>query len=184
VLSADEIARNAAVDQDRFAAPPVVSIGGKECTNIAVISTTQLKCTVPPGIQGENVSVAVTNSGGVTKTIPYAYTYVSDTSFYVTDINPDVGPTFGGTPMILTGSLLNTIASVTINGTPCDTYPIPRPDPIPEDSPTSYTCAIPILDTDGHKNVVVTLQSGTSYTFANAFKYVRASRDPLKANIQ
>jgi hypothetical protein len=181
-LTPSEIAQNAAVDQLRFQSVPAVKIGNSACTNVIVISTTQLKCTAPSGTNGTTVDVTVTDSGGVTKTITNAYTYSS--TFYIDTITPNVGPTFGGTPLTLTGNGFGTnasnIVSVTVGEVNC---PL-RSNPSVANSNTSYTCSIPEMQEDGFKNVVVTVQGGTSYTFANAFRYVEATRDPLKANVQ
>jgi hypothetical protein len=177
-LSESEVLQNTTADSIRFQSVPTVTIGGKACTNVAVISDTQLKCNAPSGTAGSNVAVTVKDSGGTQKTIPGGYNYVSTTSFYVTDITPSVGPTFGGTPLTLTGSSLNTITGVTVGGQDCTE----REEAT--NTATSYTCTIPAMDTDGHKNVVVTVTGGTSYTFANAFKYVLATRDPMKGNVQ
>ncbi|MDR1683644.1 MAG: IPT/TIG domain-containing protein, partial [Candidatus Symbiothrix sp.] len=54
VLTAEEIAKNAALDQIRFLAPPIVKIGDNQCTNVTVLSPRALTCKVPP-IGGEPV---------------------------------------------------------------------------------------------------------------------------------
>jgi hypothetical protein len=184
-LTSNEIANNTYVDYRRFIETPTVKIGTGICTNVVLTSSTQLQCTAPSGTAGENVAVSVTH-GGITKTINSAYTYVANSSFYVTDINPTIGPTFGGTPMTFTGNNFgdnaSNIVSVTIGGQPC----VKRDGYFIAHSNTKYTCSVPILSTGGHKNVVATVQQGsitTSYTFINAYEYVVASIDPVKFNV-
>jgi hypothetical protein len=116
-------------------------------------------------------------------------TLVAKYDFDVLDINPNIGPTFGETPMTLYsngfGTNAGNIASVRIGGVLCNTYKTPRPTPIPEDSDTTYTCAIPSRTDDGGKfDVVITRNDGKTYTVTEGFEYVKATRDPLRANIQ
>jgi hypothetical protein len=178
VLSESEVLINANLDEKRFKNLPTVKIGDNLCTDVSVKSTTQLECTVPAG-HGMRLPVTVSYDG-TDRTVPgTGYTYVSEEAFYVSDINPNTGPTFGETPMTLTGGNFLTdssrIISVTVGGMPCGSYP----NPLVPNSNTSYTCSIPIMDEDGTKDVIVNV----AYTLKDAFEYVEATRDPLKANI-
>jgi hypothetical protein len=62
-----------------FVAGATVTIGGKTCTNVVVVSATSITCVVPAGVAGV-VDVVVLNGDNQTKTLARAYTYVSASS--------------------------------------------------------------------------------------------------------
>jgi hypothetical protein len=62
-----------------FVAGATVTIGGKACTNVVVVSATSITCVVPAGVAGV-VDVVVLNGDNQTKTLVSAYTYISDSS--------------------------------------------------------------------------------------------------------
>jgi hypothetical protein len=76
VLTLAEIQHNAALDQKRYLAPPVVTIGDNPCTNVTVLSPRCLTCQVPEGTQG-TVNVKVFQSDGTTEILTYedVFTY-------------------------------------------------------------------------------------------------------------
>jgi len=65
VLTSAELAQNAAVDQKRYLATPEFEIGGQTCTDVRVLSATQISVTVP----------ASTLSGDKSGTVPIRMRY-------------------------------------------------------------------------------------------------------------
>jgi uncharacterized repeat protein (TIGR02543 family) len=59
-----------------FVAGATVTIGGKACTNVVVVSATSITCVVPAGVAGV-VDVVVLNGDNQTQTLAGAYTYVA-----------------------------------------------------------------------------------------------------------
>jgi len=54
--------------------PPVVTIDGNFCTNVVLVSSTQLTCTTPPGTVGAK-DVVILNGNGFTGMLPGGFTY-------------------------------------------------------------------------------------------------------------
>jgi hypothetical protein len=180
-LTADEIEQNYLIDKIRFQNPvPTVKIAGNECANVVVLTSAKIQCTAPPNVDIGKKDVTV-KTGNTTKTITNGYEYASPNSFFLIDVTPNVGPTFGGTPMTLTANKANAITSVTVGGEVCVT---PREGYI--NDVTTYTCSIPVLTSGGDKNIVITSNvEGVilAQTYINAFTYVEATRDPVRFNV-
>jgi hypothetical protein len=158
---------------------PVVTLGGSECTNPIVTSATKIECTTSShelGVVGLTVKFDT-----IERSVSNYYEYVANDSLYILEIAQKIGPTFGGTPLILTGNKLDTIQSVTVGNEACTAFNIV--EPIPQNSASSYTCAIPEKDVAGYYNIQITTSERT-YSLINGFEYVKATRDPLRANIQ
>jgi hypothetical protein len=87
---------------------PIVTIGGKECTNVALAANGRsLTCIVPPtttGVGPKDVTVLVPIRGE-SVTIAAGYTYTA--SMTVTNVAPNVGGTEGGTTLTVTGTGFN-----------------------------------------------------------------------------
>ncbi|MDR1034069.1 MAG: IPT/TIG domain-containing protein [Bifidobacteriaceae bacterium] len=181
ILTEDEIIRNSYLDQLRFLAPPVVKIGTQTCTNVVVLSTTKLQCTVPQvqSASTENITVYDSTDTGFTnpKTLTQAYTYVDGNSMSITAIDPKVGPSFGGSKIRLTGKNLS-ISKVTIAGKDCT-------DPVLAEK-TTYTCTVPEADITQDKfvDVVVIPNSGNNYVFAQGFQYIFARKRAVEFNVE
>ncbi|MDR1034223.1 MAG: IPT/TIG domain-containing protein [Bifidobacteriaceae bacterium] len=181
VLSPLEIQQNAYLDQLRFLSPPVVKIGTQSCTNVVVLSTTKLQCTVPKVQSASTENITVYDSTDTElanpKTLTDAYTYVNEQSMSITTIDPKVGPSFGGSKIRLTGKNLD-ILKVTIAGKECT-------DPVLAEK-TTYTCTVPSIDItqDTFVDVVVTPNSGNNYVFAQGFQYIFARRGPVEFNVE
>jgi hypothetical protein len=80
VLTATEIQHNAALDQMRYLAPPVVTIGDIPCTNVTVLSPRCLTCQVPSTTTTGTVKVNVFQSNGTTPILEpdsYEFTYTA-----------------------------------------------------------------------------------------------------------
>jgi uncharacterized repeat protein (TIGR02543 family) len=94
-----------------------VSIGGAACTQVTVVSSSELNCKAPARGTAGSVAVTVTTSGG-TSTGNINYTYDDVPS--VTGITPDQGAQAGGTTVTVTGSgFVPGSTTVTIGGVPC-----------------------------------------------------------------
>jgi hypothetical protein len=63
VLDRDEIQHNAALDQKRYLATPIVMIGTQQCLNVAVHSSRLITCQAPAGTAG-TVDVTITKTDG------------------------------------------------------------------------------------------------------------------------
>ncbi|MDR2086986.1 MAG: hypothetical protein LBP72_07390 [Dysgonamonadaceae bacterium] len=60
VLTSEEIENNAKLDQKRYLTPPSVTIDGKDCTDVVVLSPHFLMCKVPEGSSKEKKEIRVT----------------------------------------------------------------------------------------------------------------------------
>jgi hypothetical protein len=182
VLTAQEIQQNAYLDQLRFLSPPVVKIGTQSCTNVVVLSTSKLQCTVPKVASPSTENITVYDSTDTSlanpKTLTDAYTYVNEQSMSIATIDPKVGPSFGGSKIRLTGKNLD-IKKVTIAGKECT-------DPVLENKNTTYTCTVPSIDIsqDTFVDVVVTPNSGNNYVFAQGFQYIFARKGAVEFNVE
>jgi hypothetical protein len=182
VLSPLEIQQNAYLDQLRFLSPPVVKIGDNICTNVVVLSTTKLQCTVPQVASATTKDITVYDSTDTSftnpKTLTNAYTYVDESSMSITTIDPKAGPSFGGSKIRLTGKNLN-VSKVTIAGRECT-------NGVQNDQNTTYICTVPEIDIteDTFVDVIVTPNIGNNYVFAQAFQYIKAKRSPVEFNVE
>lgn len=79
-----------------------------------VINDGQLTVTVPPGTGPGPVSVSVTTGGGTNNGL--TYTYVDAPT--IDSLNPNSGPSSGGTVVTVTGTNLGTTQSVTFGAVP------------------------------------------------------------------
>jgi hypothetical protein len=160
VLNPGEIATNAALDQKRYLAPPTVTVGGTPCTDVVVLSSHFLMCTVPPGTAGTKNNVVVV-SNGKTYTYNNAYGYVGSSDFYVDKIEPIIGK--ANDVLTLTGNRLDDIDDLKVGG-------ISRSPSTPPTS-GSYQCTLPSGPT-GEVDITITLKNnGGTYRFAKVFEY-------------
>jgi hypothetical protein len=156
VLTAEEIKHNAELDQVRYLSPPEVTIGGKKCTEVVVLSPNHLMCKVPSG--DATCPADVTVNG---KSYGNVYEYVNPASaFYVSGISPIIGS--GGTILTLTGNKLDKIARVEANGKVCQVSGTPNS--------TTYKCTLPD-NPKGETDITITLSDNTVYRFAKVFEY-------------
>jgi hypothetical protein len=181
-LTEEEIMKNSDADQLRFLAPPVVKVGDNTCTNVVVLSTTKLQCTVPQVASASTQDITVYDSTDTNfqnpKTLQQAYTYVNESAMSITTIDPKAGPSFGGSKIRLTGKNLN-VSKVTIAGRDCT-------NGVQNDQNTTYTCEVPSIDIteDAFVDVIVTPTQGNNYVFAQAFQYVKAKKNPVEFNVE
>jgi formylglycine-generating enzyme required for sulfatase activity len=140
-----------------LAATSVVKIGGVPCTDVTVLSPTQVRATTPPGSAGD-FALSVTTPGG-TSLAPTPFTYVLQA---VTSITPASGPFSGGTPITISGQYLAGTTSVTIGGVPATN--------VVAVNATTVTAVTP-AGSVGAATVVVSGSKGT-VTVPGAFTYL------------
>jgi hypothetical protein len=158
VLTGEEIAQNAALDQIRFLTPPTVTIGDKNCEEVVVLSPHFLMCKVPPGTSTGTQEVKL-NGAYYTE-----YKYVDPvSSFYVSGISPIIG--VAGATLTLTGNKLNEISEVRMGGVLCNVSGTP--------TSTTYECIIPVRSLGTNEvDITITLKdNNTIYRFAKVFEY-------------
>jgi hypothetical protein len=169
ILTPAEIAQNAALDQLRYLTTPEVTIGGKPCTDVAVVSSTELRCTAPAapnGILGAyDVKVEYDN---LSQTLAVAagkgYTYVSNSSdFYVFSQSLNHGE--AGQNIVFTGNHLGntSVTDVKIGDNSCTSI---------TQSITKLTCTVP-AQTDYSNNAqdIVFVTTGDDLTLEQAWTY-------------
>jgi hypothetical protein len=155
VLKSDEIEHNAALDQIRYLKPPSVTIGGKPCTEVVVLSPHFLMCRVPKGTTKGDNQVKL-NGMDYTN-----YKYVDpDDDFYISSISPITGPV-AGTVLTLKGNRLDEIDSIEVDGIPCQ--------PPTTKISGEYKCTLP-AHAPSEVDIVITT-GGETYRFAKVFEY-------------
>ncbi|MDR2085669.1 MAG: IPT/TIG domain-containing protein [Dysgonamonadaceae bacterium] len=165
VLSDQEIAHNAALDQIRYIAPPVVTIDGVPCTEVVVLSSHFLMCKVPKSIHGTGYKDVVITTSVKTLTLTGAYQYVEAASaFYVSSISPIIGKAnTASQTLILTGNKLDKIADINVGGQPCTNLTV-TPDG------KTLTCTLPSIDV-GEVDIILTMDDATIYRFAKVLEF-------------
>jgi hypothetical protein len=103
----------------RFFRPGMtVTFDGAPCTDVALVSSSELLCTTPPGdagpadVVGDAGEVAGPGAAAVG-----AYVYVPPPT--VTSITPDEGPTFGGERVVVRGTDFQVGMVILIDGAAC-----------------------------------------------------------------
>ena len=140
-----------------LASTSAVRVGGVLCTNLTVLSATQVRATTPAGAAGQ-AAIEVTTPAG-TSLAPTPFTYVVQS---VTSITPSSGPFSGGTAITITGQFLAGTTSVTIGGVPATN--------VVAVSSTTVTAVTP-AGSVGAANVVVTGAKG-AVTVLGGFTYL------------
>ncbi|MCE2883527.1 MAG: IPT/TIG domain-containing protein [Planctomycetaceae bacterium] len=135
-----------------------VKVGTVACTQVTVVSSTQLTARTPAGASGVK-SVSVTTPGG-TATLPSAFTYVAAPT--ITSVTPGAGALAGGQTITITGTNLSGVTTVTVGGVPCTSVTVV--------SATQVTAVTPVVTAAGARAVSVSSPGGT-VSQANAFIY-------------
>lgn len=161
----------------QFAAGATVTIGGKACTSVVVVSATTITCVTPAGTVGAK-DVVVTNADTSTTTLASGFTYIviNPTATAVTPTTVDAA---GGTTITITGTLFQAGATVDVAGTPCTNVVVV--------SATQITCAIPALAV-GWKAITVTNPDGGKVDRASSLSYyipvlTVTNSQPTKGNV-
>jgi alpha-tubulin suppressor-like RCC1 family protein len=137
------------------------TIGGVNCSSFTVVSSTEITCRTGVNTAGV-VNVAVGSSSGA-GTGAGLFTYYDWSNPSAKTISPTTGPTTGGMTVTITGTSLDAVNSVKIDGKDCTSINI-----INE---TRITCVTP-SNTAGRKNVVVGTPYGTSSTLYYSYEYI------------
>ena len=145
-----------------------VTFDGVPATDVVVDpSGTSLTAVTPPGAVGP-ADVVVTTDGGSTD--PLAYTYLADGSdAVVTGLDPDFGPTSGGTAVTITGSGFTGATGVTFDGVAGSGFAV-------NPAGTEITVVTP-PGAAGPADVVITFPAGTAD--AGIFTYVPPTIDSV-----
>ena len=138
-----------------------VKFGATNATSIVVNSATLLTATSPAALAGA-VHVTVTSSDGTSATSAAdLFTYVGPPT--ISGINPNAGPTSGGTVVIVTGNNLAGATALRFGANNATSFTV--------DSPTQITATSPAAAA-GVVGISVTTAGGTGFTGApNQFTY-------------
>lgn len=135
---------------------------GQEVDGFTVISGTRIIAVTPPGSPGKK-DVIVENPDTGLAVKERGFEYVLTTSeITLSNINPNKGTIYGGTPVTITGNGFNAGAKVFIGG-------VETRETVVIDSQTIKARTAP--NTPGVKNVTVQNPDGASTTLENAFEY-------------
>ncbi len=142
-----------------------VFIGEDPCIGVTYQSSGALTCVTPAGDVGEK-SITVKNPDTSTATLDKAITYTIGNAPSISSVNPNTGPSSGGTVLNLTGSGFLPGATVTIGGAVCK--------PLTYNSSTSLTCTSS-ASSFGAKAVVVTNPDNLLFSIAAGFTYLNGN---------
>jgi phosphatidylserine/phosphatidylglycerophosphate/cardiolipin synthase-like enzyme len=147
-----------------FQSGATVSIGGTAATGVVVSNVTTITATTPAHTAGA-VNVVVTNPDNQSGTLTGGYTYQAPPPGpppTLTGINPNAGPSAGGTNVTLTGTNFVNGATVKIGGASATNVVVSNATTI-----TATTTA----RAAGAADVTVTNPDGQSATLAGGFTY-------------
>ncbi|HOQ60993.1 MAG TPA: IPT/TIG domain-containing protein [Vicinamibacterales bacterium] len=150
-----------------FAQGASVAIGGVAATNVVVASSTVITAVTGAHAAGPG-DVAVTQ-GGLTATLPAAFTFITLPPPTITSIFPRAGSSAGGTTVTITGTNFAPGASVTIGGAAATAVAVA--------SLTSLT-AVTGPRAVGTADVIVTV-GGQTGSLAGGFTYVPPGQNLL-----
>ncbi len=94
-----------------------VYFGLNKCSNVLLLSTTELRVLTPPGKEGV-VDVKVVNDDGKMGVLPRAFTYEKPTEPVLESIHPNQGPNYGLTKVTIKGRNFKPGAKVRFGGSP------------------------------------------------------------------
>ena len=144
------------INGTNLAGTTAVKIGGVDCTNLQVFSSTLVKAVTPAGSAGEVPLSVITAAGTLFSPAPFTYGQLS-----IASVAPNQGVYSGGTAITITGSFLNGATSVKVGG-------VPATDVVAVNS-TTVTAVTP-AGSVGVASVEVTGAKGTA-TASEAFTY-------------
>ncbi|QHB73091.1 IPT/TIG domain-containing protein [Stenotrophomonas sp. 364] len=146
-----------------FSGATAVTFGANAATGYTVNSTTQITATAPAGTG--TVDIRVTTVGGISATSAAdQFTYVAAPT--VTSLSPAIGPTAGGTTVVITGVNLAGTTAVVFGTTPASAFIV--------NSSTQITASAP-ANAAGTLNVRVVTAGGVSADgVGSEYRYVSA----------
>src|SRR5215472_16439820 len=140
-----------------------VRFGNNAAGSFTVDSATQITATSPAGVG--TVDVTVTTAGG-TSAISSGDRFTYGSAPTVTNVNPNIGPTSGGTSVTITGTNFSGVTAVRFGNNAAGSFTVDSATQITATSPTGV----------GTVNVTVTTESGTSaISSGDRFTYGSAS---------
>ena len=145
------------INGTNLAGTTAVKIGGVDCTNLQVFSSTLVKAVTPAGSAGEVPISVITPAGTLFSPTPFTYVQLS-----ISSVSPNQGIYSGGTAITITGSFLNGATSVKVGG-------VPATDVVAVNS-TTVTAVTP-AGSVGVASIEVTGAKGTA-TASGAFTYI------------
>ncbi|MCL1929882.1 IPT/TIG domain-containing protein [Candidatus Saccharibacteria bacterium] len=146
-----------------------VKLDGLECTNVTIVSDSELTCVTPAHSPGfVNIVVSVNNNDPTPPSASLNSAYEYERPLIVTAITPDRGPITGGQQVTITGEAFEQGSqivppSVTLGGAPCTNVVVV--------SDTKLTCTTPI-HAAGSVNVSVDIGNQTA-TLPYAYTYYK-----------
>lgn len=135
-----------------------VQLGDNFVTDIDVVSGTTLVITTPAGDAPGVVDVTVTTPNGVNDDLDYEYVAEPD----VTSIDPDQGPTTGGTVVVIIGEDFAPDSDVTFEGAPATDVTVVSDTEIRATTPPGAAGPADVSVTGGNGDV--TVEDGFTYT--------------------
>ncbi|MEZ4504240.1 MAG: IPT/TIG domain-containing protein, partial [Dehalococcoidia bacterium] len=153
-----------------FVAGATVTIGGVAATGVNVASSTSITATTAAATAGP-ANVVVTNPDTLASTLVNGFTYLGPAPT-ANLVNPNNGPSSGGTAVTITGTDFVTGALVSFGGTLATGVTVVNA--------TTITATTP-AHTIGAVNVVVTNPDTQSSTLVNGFTYTAAAAPTVSA---
>jgi hypothetical protein len=144
-----------------FTSTTTVKIGSESCSNLEVISSFKLTCTIPAGTVGLK-NVVVLNDNSAPLVLSDGFTYLAPP--VISLVTPAVGPTRGGQNIVVNGAGFVESSVITIGGIDCPVVSFTTTPAV------AITCRTPI-HTSGLKDVVVTNPDGQSDTLEGGYIY-------------
>jgi hypothetical protein len=121
-------------------------------------------CKVPPSAgDATGAKDLLVKSSDGTKTytdVPQGYTYVDNSSFYISSIDPIIG--VGGDELTLTGNKMDEISEIKVGDGVCA---------ITSQPPGMCKCTIPTNPKKGDVDITITINNTDTYRFARMFEY-------------
>jgi formylglycine-generating enzyme required for sulfatase activity len=137
-----------------------VRVGGVLCSNLQILSSTQIRATTPAGAAGQ-AAIEVTAASG-TAISPTAFNYVVQS---VSSISPSSGGFSGGTPITITGQFLAGTTSVTVGGVLATNLVVVDANTLTAVTPAGSVGAVNVVVSGAKGSVTVT--SGFTYLSVN-----------------
>jgi hypothetical protein len=147
---------------------PVVFFGNQLAGWTALVSEEQISALTPPGPAGPTTVTVINPDGAMAKLIA-GFIYVDKPGPHINSVDPNSGPSSGGTKITISGSQFDEGVKVLIGGSLVDSL---------ERTNDSELRAITPEGDLGPANVTVTNPDGSSYTLPDAFTYIGPPKPP------
>ncbi|MHC5210390.1 MAG: IPT/TIG domain-containing protein [Planctomycetota bacterium] len=143
-----------------FTGSHTVQFGGTDAVSFVVDSNTQITAVTPPGAVFTQASVFVQDVEG-SDTLPSAFFYTLNPLPNISTVTPDEGTLAGGTSVLISGSSVVGVTSVTFGGAAGTNLEVLSATQVSVDSPAG---------SEGFVDVVAQNSAGSS-TITNGFEY-------------